>query len=330
MDYSNPNQAEWALQDPSTPGEALAAIAQAHPALRDRVVTHPNAYPQLVTWIAAQSTSAGSAATRSGYGQQQYGQAQQQPYGQAQQPYGQPQQAQQPYGPAQQQPYGGPAQPYPGQAAGPGQPYGAPGGYAAGPPAKKKTGLIVGLVGGGAVTAVAVIALLGLFVFHWFGGSGSGPTLTKSQTEAFLDSDFMQDLSDGTAADDYTYAPYSASDFEGEDIPESCQGLVDLMVDAESWSAWSSSVSVVRYPEALAPAAYVDAAVNCEGLDVDTEALGNVSIVKQGGGWRVTSNDDESWATLVYGNVWLNLDDTGDEDVEALFADFAAAVDSAK
>ncbi|MCL2666553.1 MAG: hypothetical protein FWF02_02460 [Micrococcales bacterium] len=58
MDYSDPGYAAWAVQNPVTTAEALAYIAQAHPDLRDRVVTHPNAYPQLVAWVAAQSTSA--------------------------------------------------------------------------------------------------------------------------------------------------------------------------------------------------------------------------------------------------------------------------------
>ncbi|MCL2424289.1 MAG: hypothetical protein FWD11_10435, partial [Micrococcales bacterium] len=61
MDYSDPGYAAWALQNPTTTGEALAYIAQVHPDLRDRVVTHDNAYPQLVAWIAAQSTSSASA-----------------------------------------------------------------------------------------------------------------------------------------------------------------------------------------------------------------------------------------------------------------------------
>lgn len=39
------------MADPSTPGEVLAEIAQAHPDLAAQVAAHPNAYPDLIDWL---------------------------------------------------------------------------------------------------------------------------------------------------------------------------------------------------------------------------------------------------------------------------------------
>ena len=336
MNYLDPAQAEWALQDPTTPGEALAVIAQAHPGLRDRVVTHPNAYPQLVVWVAAQSTSAASAPTspQPGTGRP-YGQAGPQPYGPAApQPYGGPA-ASQPYGPPAPQafapvpPSNGMAPQYPVQPAGPGQPYYGPGGYPAGPPVKRKrTGLVAGLAGGGAVVVVAVVAVLGLFVFHWFGGSsGPGPTLTKSQTEALLGSDFVRGLSGGTSVDGYSHETASASDFAGADIPQGCQAVVDLMTGADYWT--SSSVSVIRFEKSTPPDSLISTSSACS--EYDPESFKGVAVNKQGGGWWIPDKSDGS-VTLVYGNVWLAVSgratDSDDKNI-ALLKDFMAAVDAA-
>ena len=325
MSYSDPNQAEWALQNPATPGEALAAIAQAHPGLRDRVVTHPNAYPQLVTWIAAQSTSAAASASASpqpGAGQ---------PYAPAAggQPYGAPQQPAPPSYGAPQQPYGM-AQQYPGQPSGPGQPYYGPGGYPAGQPPKKKTGLVLGLVGGGAAVVVAVVAVLGIFVFHWFGGSsGSGPTLSKSQVDRFLDSDFMQDLT-GDDAGDY-YHEFMDPDDVGV-VPDGCGAVVDLMANGDQWS---STAQVIRFTGTVSPESFFGAVVDCPEFDVfDAELVEDVVSMfhEQNGGWWA-SGVERNEIIFVYGNVWLMADDSGtgsSADVKNLFEDFQAAIDTAK
>ncbi len=46
--------ARAALADPRTPGGVLAEIAQGYPELRAQVVYHPQAYPGLLDWLAAQ------------------------------------------------------------------------------------------------------------------------------------------------------------------------------------------------------------------------------------------------------------------------------------
>lgn len=54
--------AQSSLDDPATPAEVLAGIAQHHPDLRQRVAAHPNAYPELRRWIAEQQPAAPSPA----------------------------------------------------------------------------------------------------------------------------------------------------------------------------------------------------------------------------------------------------------------------------
>lgn len=320
MNYSDPNQAERALRDPTTAGETLAAIAQVHPGLRDRVAAHPNAYPQLVAWVAAQRPPAATAAERQPSADPAYGQAPQ-PYGPAQ-----------PAVPARSafdlpQP-AGPAQPDHGlpQPSGLGQPYYAPGGYPAGPPAKKKTGLVVGLVGGG-VVALAVVAVLGVFVFHWFGGSsgsGSGPILTKSQVEAFLDSDFMASVSDDHGADAYAHRNQGGV----LNVPDGCEAAYEVMkTNTDQWTLSSPTVRVNRYSEAISMDDLMDGSATCEWFD--PELVEGVSVVEQDGGWR-SELDGTAW--FLYGNVEVQLsgfDDTTDAELSALFDDYVAAVAAA-
>ena len=52
-DYSDLTVATWAVSNPATRPEELAQIAQAQPGLWPGVVYHPNAYPALLDWIAA-------------------------------------------------------------------------------------------------------------------------------------------------------------------------------------------------------------------------------------------------------------------------------------
>lgn len=47
-----PVEAQAALNDPSTPPQVLALIAQQHPALRAQVAQHPQVYPELLDWLA--------------------------------------------------------------------------------------------------------------------------------------------------------------------------------------------------------------------------------------------------------------------------------------
>jgi hypothetical protein len=53
-DYSDVTVATNAVTDPSTSGADLASIAGAHPSLYQAVAGHPNAYPELITWISSQ------------------------------------------------------------------------------------------------------------------------------------------------------------------------------------------------------------------------------------------------------------------------------------
>jgi|GEM_PF-2691854 len=59
-DFSDLMTATKAVIDPNTSGADLAQIAQAQPSLWPQVVGHPNAYPDLLTWLDAN----GDAATR--------------------------------------------------------------------------------------------------------------------------------------------------------------------------------------------------------------------------------------------------------------------------
>ena len=47
-----------AVADPATPGLELAEIAALFPELRAAVAAHPNAYAQLLDWLAVQGDSA--------------------------------------------------------------------------------------------------------------------------------------------------------------------------------------------------------------------------------------------------------------------------------
>jgi hypothetical protein len=185
------------------------------------------------------------------------------------------------------------------------------------------------LVGGG-VFVVALVVVLGLFVFHWFGSSGSGPILTKKQVEAFLDSDFMEEVSGGLSADDYSHDHYSASDLEDDDLHPSCQGAVDMLIDGDNWSSWSSTVEVQRLAKRVSPRSVFDAQVRCEESDTSAEDLESISINEQDGGWWV-SEDGDSDVAFVYGNVWLDLPAGEDDDeTRELFKDFVAAIDAVK
>ena len=308
VDYSDPGYAAWALQNPATTREALAYIAQAHPGLRDRVATHANAYPQLVAWIAAQSTSSAPAPVPQPHG----------PASAPAQPYGSPQPGH--YGnPA---PYDAPTDYAPGPQPG-APPYYGPGGY---PPPKKKTGLVVGLVGGAVVLVVAVAAL-GIFVFGWFGDGGSpssGPVLTKSQTEAFLDSGFMQDLSGGTSVSSYRYGHRDSVVGDGA---FECEGLMRLSAGSDSWT--TGDLALTRFPDTITPDAAIEAEKGCEGRLADD--LDRIKVHSQGGGWWVRDNNDGS-LTLIYGNLWLTMEEpvaASDSQRNDLFASFAKAADAA-
>jgi len=57
-DFSDWGTAARAVTDPSTSAADLAAIAQAQPGLRAQIAAHPNAYPGLLQWLAAQGDPA--------------------------------------------------------------------------------------------------------------------------------------------------------------------------------------------------------------------------------------------------------------------------------
>ena len=52
-DFSDPITATRAVVDPTTSGADLAQIAQAQPNLWPQIAAHPNAYPDLLTWLGA-------------------------------------------------------------------------------------------------------------------------------------------------------------------------------------------------------------------------------------------------------------------------------------
>ena len=56
VDY-DPVSAAAAVADPATPGLELAEIAALFPELRVLVAAHPNAYAQLLDWLAGQGDS---------------------------------------------------------------------------------------------------------------------------------------------------------------------------------------------------------------------------------------------------------------------------------
>ncbi|MCL2424288.1 MAG: hypothetical protein FWD11_10430 [Micrococcales bacterium] len=308
MDYTDPTNAAWALQDPATPGEALATIAAHHQDLRDRVVTHPNAYPQLVAWIAAQSaTSSPSAQTPTP------GWAPAEQYAPAQQ-YASPQPGGQ---------YGASPQPYHG--------------YPAGPPKKKKTGLIIGLAGGGVAVVIAIVAVLGIFVFDWFGRGGSAPTLTKSQAERFVDSDFMQGLTGGDRLDDYLYDPY-----DPDTLGYHCDAADKIYLGGDSWETIPTSVSVFRFSSTLSPDQLFDTLEACFYEDIEKGIADpdvtdfdtyrdKISVTHQGNGsWTIERSSGV--ATFFYGNIVLSFqpDSVQEDDLRDLFGQFTAAVDAAR
>ena len=164
------------LNNPATPPERLAQIAQEHPELGQQIAAHPNVYPELQAWIAQYATPAPPVAQQpQAFEQPQPGFT----------PAGQPQAMTQPTTPlgftGQQPTVQQPTMQQPDFAAtaafgpgGPGFP-GQPGMQQANgqPPRKKRTGLIVG------ITAAVLVVLLAVGGGLWWlfgsklGGSSS-------------------------------------------------------------------------------------------------------------------------------------------------------------
>lgn len=171
------------VQDPSTSALDLAQIAGERPDLHAAVAAHPNAYPELLTWLRAQGNPAVVAVVEARTLRSQpavppapplpttpdQGQPIQQPQqypshpGAQQYPAPQQQYPWQPFG-GQQQPPGsqpGASQQFPGQQQFPNQlyPVAAGVGQVAQPAASKK-GLIIGLVAGGVALILIIVGAL--------------------------------------------------------------------------------------------------------------------------------------------------------------------------
>jgi len=144
--------------------------------------------------------------------------------------------------------------------------------------------------------------------------------------EAFLDSDFMRDISDGADVDDYSYNNYDYKDGDIT-IPQGCEDLFANMVKgADDWSFYD--VIVTRPAKRISPDSFIDAATGC-ALYEDDE-FEEYSIHEQAGGWWVKDPAADD-VTFVYGNVWLEVQPNrwSDNEIRELFKDFAKAVDAA-
>lgn len=199
-----------------------------------------------------------------GYGDP-YGQ---QPGGGYGDPYGQPSGPPAPYG----QPSGPPAGygPQPGY----GQPaYGAPGYPPQQPPKSSKTGLIIGLVGGGFV--VLLLCVVGLF-FLIPGGSTSSPT---AAVEGYLNAAKDQDTSEAKdyvcekLINDSSYNGFGGNDFgDGQDVE------VEL--------SWSNIQEKSRDGDKAEVSADIDMKITYQGRSRDYDTTLTFELVNESG-WKI-------------------------------------------